>query len=128
MNLECHSFKNNHILYLSFIVIGSVLIMGSSVVYSPLLLSDSFFTMLMYLWSKLNRNIVVLLFGICPIPASYLCWVIIGIKCLNKSNSIIADLQGIVVSQLYYSLSFYLRNTDNPFFKSIGIPSFMYCY
>lgn len=104
-NLEEFSFRNNHIHYLWFILQGIFWLVLLAYWKSYYLLSDSFFAMLLYLWSKLNRNIVVFLFGICPIPASLLCWVIIAIKLYLKANkSALSDFLGILIAEAYYQL------------------------
>ena len=79
------------------------------------LLSEAFLTMILYIWSRRNKNTVLHIFGLFPLKAPYVTWFIfivnidlLGIQRffvllqLLLGEGILSDLLGIIIGHIYY--------------------------
>jgi Derlin-2/3 len=60
--------------------------------------------MIVYLWSRRNRHMRMLVFGMIVVDAPYLPWTLLAIS-LVMGNPVLSDLLGIAVGHVYYYLA-----------------------
>jgi len=99
--LEEHTFRNNAADYLFFLLIGVTVMSTVSYLIELTVLSKSFLTMLLYLWSRYNRNMVLLLFGFIPMKAPYITWFFVLLDVI-MGEPIAYDILGIAIGHLFY--------------------------
>jgi len=99
--LEEHTFRNKTADYLYFLIVGIVLMIGYGSFAGFPTHSRSFLTMLLYLWSRYNQNVVLLVFGFVPMKAPYITWFFVLFDIL-VGKSIAADILGIVLGHAFY--------------------------
>jgi len=99
--LEEHTFRNKTADYIYFLIIGVILMTCYGAVAGFTTHSRAFLTMLLYLWSRYNQNVVLLVFGFVPMKAPYITWFFVLFDIL-VGKSIAADLLGIVLGHAFY--------------------------
>jgi len=99
--LEEHTFRNKIADYVYFLFLGITImtVYGSFGGFTSL--SRSFLTMLLYLWSRYNQNVVLLIFGFVPMKAPYITWFFILVD-IMIGESIAYDVLGIAISHSFY--------------------------
>jgi len=99
--LEEHTFRNKTADYIYFLLLGVVLMTCYGAIAGFTTHSRSFLTMLLYIWSRYNQNVVLLVFGFVPMKAPYITWFFVLFDILI-GKSIAADLLGIVLGHAFY--------------------------
>jgi len=99
--LEQQIFKNNIADYLFFLLTGITIMTLYGIYMGFTNLSKPFLTMLLYLWSRYNRNAIFLVLGIFPIKAPYITWfsMLMNIK---RGEPISYDVIGIGIAHIFY--------------------------
>jgi len=70
--LEERTFRNKAADYLYFLLLGVTVMIGYASIVGFTNLSKSFLTMLLYVWSRYNQDVIMLIFGFLPIKAPYI--------------------------------------------------------
>lgn len=99
--LEEHTFRNKTADYIYFLLVGIVVMTCYGAVAGFTTHSRSFLTMLLYIWSRYNQNVVLLVFGFVPMKAPYITWFFVLFDIL-VGKSIQADILGIVLGHAFY--------------------------
>lgn len=129
--LEEHTFRNKTADYLFFLLLGSTIMSICGALAGFPSLSRSFFTMVLYLWSRYNRNVVLVIFGFVPMKAPYITWFFIVFD-IMIGESVALDILGILVAHSFYFLyevypklplskGIHLLKTPNFLVKSIDL-------
>jgi len=99
--LEEHTFRNKTADYIYFLLVGIGLMTCYGAFAGFPTHSRSFLTMLLYIWSRYNQNVVLLVFGFVPMKAPYITWFFVLFDILI-GKSIAADILGIVLGHAFY--------------------------
>ncbi|GAA99539.1 uncharacterized protein L969DRAFT_408187 [Mixia osmundae IAM 14324] len=105
--IEENAFHGRKADYLWMLLISATLLLILSPLSpSPFLSSPLSFT-LVYLWSRLNPNVRLSLFGLITITAPYLPYALVAFSWVLSSswNGVVGDLLGIAVGHTYFFLS-----------------------
>ncbi|CAI4220730.1 unnamed protein product [Auanema sp. JU1783] len=112
MMLEEGSFRGRKADLVYMFIIGSVLMIVSSIFVQMIFLGQAFTMMLVYVWSRRNPSVHMNFFGILQFTAPYLPWVLLLFSLLI-GNSATVDFMGIACGHVYFFLEDVLPNERN---------------
>lgn len=101
--LEEGSFRGRTADFIMMFLFGGIIMTIIACFVNMVFLGQAFTIMLVYVWSKRNRNVRMNFFGMLNFNADYLPWVLFGFSLL-LDNSVLVDLMGITVGHIYYYL------------------------
>lgn len=105
-SLEEGSFRRKTADFFYMLLFGAVLLTIFALVFSPAnihFLGSSLTFMLVYVWSKRNRDVQMRLLEVLDFTAPYLPWVLLGFSLLLHNNPVV-DLMGIGAGHIYFFL------------------------
>jgi len=103
-NLESQFFEGRRADYVFFILFSCVCLLIIGSIFTFYLLGEGLTFAIVYLWSQLNREVIVsFMFG-ARFKAIYLPWVLLAFNILMGGKGVF-ELVGIVVGHLYYFLT-----------------------
>lgn len=105
-SLEEGSFRRRTSDFFFMLLFGATVLTISAIVFAPPnihFLGSSLTFMLVYVWSKRNRDVQMRLLEVLDFTAPYLPWVLLGFSLLLHNNPVV-DLMGIGAGHLYFFL------------------------
>ncbi|XP_037069108.1 derlin-2-like [Pollicipes pollicipes] len=112
--LEDGSFRGRTADFVLMFAFGAACMVLCALVVNLLFLGQAFTIMLVYVWSRRNRDIRMNFFGLMNFQAPYLPWVLLGFSLL-LGNSIAVDIMGIAVGHAYFFLEDVFPNQPGGF-------------
>jgi len=123
--LEERTFRNKAADYLYFLLLGVTVMIGYASIVGFTNLSKSFLTMLLYVWSRYNQDVIMLIFGFLPIKAPYITWVYIVVDIILE-EFIAYDILGVFIAHVFYFLyEIYPRLPLSKGLRAIKTPNFL---
>lgn len=104
-SLEEGSFRRRTSDFFFMLLFGALFLIGVTVLFAPPIhfLGSSLTFMLVYVWSKRNRDVQMRFMQMFNFIAPYLPWVLLALSVLLHNNAIV-DLMGIGAGHLYFFL------------------------
>jgi Derlin-2/3 len=104
-SLEEGSFRRRTSDFFFMLLFGALFLIGVTVVFAPPIhfLGSSLTFMLVYVWSKRNRDVQMRFMQMFNFTAPYLPWVLLAFSVLLHNNAVV-DLMGIGAGHLYFFL------------------------